>query len=347
LAATPSISSSQAVPLVPRPEPGRRPSRVDYRGSAGTYFVQDVYSGPGLSGIPRGAVKKLRVVALEFRAAGIGQGRNNGPAGGALVSTPISINGAWDVKRVLGTATVHEDGSAAFTVPARTPVYFQALDENNHAVQSMRSWSTLQPGETFSCVGCHEQKSSAPSTAGRMTLAMRAGPQPLEPSYGAEQGFSFPKFIQPILDRHCVDCHNRRKLSDGESSISLEGTGPLDETGLKYWSDAYKTLADPKYASWISPQSAPPMLEPYSAGAARSRLVEILAEGHEDVELSVEERNAIACWIDLGVPFSGDYTEAMGEEHVPEYERWLQKRKRWAEDELNNIRALIETRGKP
>jgi hydrazine synthase alpha subunit-like protein len=344
LAATPGISSSQAVPLSPRPEPGRRPSRVDYRDTTGVYFVQDVYSGPGLSGIPRGTVKKLRVVALEFRAAGIGQGRNKGPAGAALVSTPISINGAWDVKRVLGTATVHADGSAAFVVPARSPVYFQALDENNHAVQSMRSWSTLQPGEAFSCAGCHEQKNSAPSTAGRMTMAMRAGPQSLEPFSASAQGFSFPELLQPILDKHCVDCHNRRKVSEDESTISLEGTGPLDKAALKYWSDAYKTLADPKYASWISPQSAPPMLGPYAVGAAKSRLIEMLIEGHENVELSVEEINAIACWIDLGVPFSGDYTEAMAEEHVPEYQRWLHKRQLWEEEELNNIRALIETR---
>ena len=344
LAATPGISSSQAIPLIARPEPGRRPSRVDYRDGTGTYFVQDVYSGPGLRGIPRGTVKKLRVVALEFRAAGIGQGRNNGEAGGALVSTPISINGAWDVKRVLGTATVYEDGSAAFEVPARTPVYFQALDENNHAVQSMRSWSTLQPGEAFSCAGCHEDKNATPSASGQMTLAMQSGPESLEPFPGSTQGFSFAKSVQPILDKHCVECHNRRKVSEDESTISLEGTGPLDEAALKYWSDAYKTLADPKYTSWVSPQSAPPMLAPYSAGAAKSRLIEMLTEGHENVELSVAEMHTIACWIDLGVPFSGDYTEAMAEEHLPAYERWLSKRKLWEDDELNNIRALIETR---
>jgi hydrazine synthase alpha subunit-like protein len=346
LAATPSISSSQAVPLMPRPEPVRRPSRVDYRDPTGRYFVQDVYSGTGLAEIPRGTIKKLRVVALEFRAAGIGQGSNQGPAGGALVSTPISINGAWDVKRVLGTATVHEDGSAAFVVPARTPVYFQALDENNHALQSMRSWSTLQPGETFSCVGCHENKNSAPSTTGKMTMAMRAGPQSLQPSHGSTQGFSFPKLVQPILDRVCVDCHSRKKMSAGESSISLEGTAALDQASLKYWSDAYKTLADPEYTSWLSPQSAPPMLRPYTAGAAKSRLIEILAAGHERVALSDEEMDIIACWIDLGVPFSGDYTEAMAEQYVPEYERWLKKRKLWADDECNNIRALIEAQTK-
>jgi hypothetical protein len=49
-----------------------RPSLVDYRKSTGTYYVQDVHIGPGLKGVARGAVKKLRVIALEFRPAGVG-----------------------------------------------------------------------------------------------------------------------------------------------------------------------------------------------------------------------------------------------------------------------------------
>ena len=99
LTAKPKISSNQSVPLVPRPEPRLRPSMVDYRKSTGTYVVHDIYAGPGLEGVARGTVKQLRVVALEFRAAGVGNNSNNGPAGAAMVSTPISINGAWDVKR--------------------------------------------------------------------------------------------------------------------------------------------------------------------------------------------------------------------------------------------------------
>ena len=166
LAWDPQVSCNHPVPLAERPRIPKRPSEVDYRKTQGTYYVQDVYLGPGLKGIPRGTIKSLRVVALEFRAAGIGRNFNEGPAGNALASTPISIdNGAWDVKRVLGTAKVAEDGSACFSVPARTPVYFQLLDEDNCVVQSMRSWSTLQPGETFSCVGCHEDKNTSPPPA--------------------------------------------------------------------------------------------------------------------------------------------------------------------------------------
>lgn len=345
LAADPNISCNQPVPLAPRPEPPARPSRVDYRKTTGTYFVQDVYAGPGLADVPRGTIRRLRVVALEFRAAGVGSNRNKGPAGGALVSTPISIGGAWDVKRVLGTATVYDDGSAAFTVPARTPVYFQALDKRNHAVQTMRSWSTLQPGEQFACVGCHEHKNTSPPADAAITQAMKAGPQALEPFYGPARGFSFPQEIQPIFDRHCTSCHDREAVAAGESTISLEGTADLDAGSLRHWSDAYKALADPDYSSWVSPQSAPPVLPPYHAGAARSKLIKLLEEGHEGVELSREEMDRIACWIDLAVPFSGDYTEAMAEAHVPEYLRWLERRKRWADEEAENIRALVELSG--
>ena len=342
LTAMPTISSSQSIPLMPRPEPRVRSSIVDYRKSTGTYVVHDVYSGPGLEGIPRGTVKQLRVVALEFRAAGIGSGRNQGPAGGALVSTPISINGAWDVKRVLGTAPVYEDGSAAFEVPARTPLYFQALDEKGHVVQTMRSWSTLQPGETFSCVGCHDHKNTS-TPIGAAPLALQSGAKPLQPFGDPNEGYSFIRRVQPILDKHCVECHNRKTLADGK--ISLEATGELDERAQKIWSDAYKALADPRYTSWVSPQSAPDQLPPYSAGAARSKLIEMLRAGHEDVTLSSEELVELACWIDLAVPFAGNYTEAMPEDQAAKYAFYLKKRRQWAAEGERNIRSLQETKG--
>jgi hypothetical protein len=201
-----AFSCTQAIPLRPRPRPHVRPSVVDYTKSTGTIYLQDIYRGPGLAGVPRGTIKNLRVVALRYRAAGAGSSSNGGPAGGAYVSSPISLNGAWDVKVVLGTAKVHEDGSACFEVPARTPIYFQPLDSRGRAVQTMRSWATLQPGARFSCVGCHESKNAAPKSPA-LSLAVRGGPRTLTPWYGPSRGFSFQREVQPILDRHCTACH--------------------------------------------------------------------------------------------------------------------------------------------
>ncbi len=354
------ISCNQPVPLAVRPVPHVRPDMVDYNRTTGTYYLHDVYAGDGLKGISRGTIKKLRVIGLEFRAAGVGRNGNNGPAGGALVSTPISINnGSWDVKHVLGDATVYEDGSACFEVPARRPVYFQAIDAKGHAVQNMRSWSTLQPGESVSCVGCHESKNSAPGANLIATLAMKAGIEKLKPFYGPARGFSFVKEVQPVLDRHCISCHNDRgedadaKMESVESqgeldrAFSLLGTLNEDKVAKRFWSDSYLWLTQKgnpnRLVKWLNAQSIPPMLEPYFAGAAKSELITMLENRHMGVKLSQQEMDKIACWIDLLVPYCGDYTEAnaWSDEEKSKYDHFLQKRRRMEDIERKNIDTLI------
>ena len=409
LVADPEVPCNQPVPLVPRRPPPERPSLVDYRQHTGTFYVQDVYAGPGLTGVPRGTIQKLRVIALEYRAAGVGNNGAIGPSGEALVCTPISIgNGSWDVKIVLGDAKVHADGSAFFTVPARAPVYFQALNEKNHAVQTMRSWSTLQPGENQSCTGCHEHKNTTPLAAGYgATLALRTGPQALDPFYGPPRGFSFAREIQPILDRHCIRCHHDRNLKpeakrmekavtrerdpvwspvfrpqgasnagapdhaaarplgDGttnQPAFSLLGELALDKVAKRHWSDAYLNLTlsqpsdyyeavgayfgvfDGRMVNWIGAQSIPAPLPPGVAGACRSELLLLLESGHEGVKLTREEWDKLACWMDLFVPYCGDYAEANAwtEDDQQKYQRFLDKRKRMEEVERRNIEALLE-----
>lgn len=386
LISDPALPCSQPVPLRPRPTHPALANRVDYTRTNATVYLQDVYAGPGLEGVPRGTIRKLRVVALEFRAAGVRNNGSSGPGGGALISTPISIgNGAWDIKVVLGEVKVHEDGSALFTVPASTPLYFQALDERGFAVQTMRSWSTLQPGEYLSCVGCHEHKNSAPPSGDASTsLAMRAGPQPLAPFFGPARGFSFPKEVQPILDRHCVRCHKDREpvrqVASGQRQRAFSGkatqpqaqTGPspstafsllsdenVDESAGRKWSDAYLVLTQSHVGNvegngfsgdsagpvvtWISSQSVPSPLPPYFAGAARSGLIRMLASNHQGVKLSAEELQKIGCWIDLGVPFCGDFLEANAwtEGEVQKYWHYAAKRLRMQELERQNIRDFL------
>lgn len=386
------LPCSQPVPLVARPRPLVWANKVDYNQTSGTYYVEDIYAGPSLAGVPRGTIRKLRVVTLEFRAAGIGQNGSHGPAGGALSSTPISIgNGTWDVKAVLGDARVYEDGSALFTVPARKPVYFQALDERGRAVQTMRSWSTLQPGEYTACIGCHENKSTAPPARDYgFSLAMKAGPQAIEPFYGPPRGFSFPHEIQPILDRHCIRCHKDRQpiealaqgkvrqpllaqtrprgaKSDGimdEPAFSLLGEATVDRTAKRKWSDAYlmltqATAATPdgpfqgdckgRVVNWIGAQSVPEPLPPYFAGAARSELLTMLEEGHKGVKLSREELETIACWLDLLVPYCGDYREANAwtEAEMKKHERYAEKRRQMEEVEQQNIDAMLGNKDHP
>lgn len=262
LAYDPTISSGQPIPIRARDEPPLRSTSTDLTKSFGTCVVQDVYLGPGLAGVSRGTVKRLRVVALEYRAAKMGKGTNSGEVATGLVQTPISFNnGSWDVKHVLGEVPVEEDGSCAFLVPARTPIYFQLLDENGFCVQTMRSWATLQPGETFACLGCHENKTQTGAMEANRPapLALNRPPRVPEPLGKAHPlleklqtekalesvenyfgvnapaldadpeaacaGFSYRQNIQPILDRHCVSCHSATSDApdDKRSTFLLTG----------------------------------------------------------------------------------------------------------------------------
>ncbi len=251
--------TGQIIPVMARAAPPVRSSLISPRNNNGVYIVQDVYQGPGLAGIARGTAKKIRVVALEYRVARMGYGQNGGECETGLCQTPISLNsGSWDVKHVLGEVDIEEDGSCSFEVPAHAPVYFQVLDAKGYTIQSMRSWSTLQNGERFSCIGCHENKMNAMAQAVTMrqtTVALSKPFQRLKPFGDKEHplvkrlasqswldsvenylgvnapraieadapvdGFSFVQDIQPIFDKHCVSCHNASKIA--ESKISLTG----------------------------------------------------------------------------------------------------------------------------
>jgi hypothetical protein len=156
-------------------------------GDTGVYYLQDIYGGEGLEGSRHHP--SFRVVALEYRAAGIGEPQLRGRGPSAL---------PWRRER-LGCQgrpgrPGYEDGSAAF-VPARTPVYFQALDERGYALQTMRSWSTLQPGERASCA-LPPPRPARRRRARLPRLGAAGGPRPAP----AAAGSASPE-VQPILDR--------------------------------------------------------------------------------------------------------------------------------------------------
>jgi len=352
LASDPNISCNQPIPLAARPLPPQPAYPIDWRKETGAFTMQDVYLGQGLEGIPRGTVKKIRVVALDFMATDIG--RKHGPS-------PISDLAAWDVKIVLGEAPVYEDGSAAFEVPARTPLYFQAIDEKGHVVQTMRSWSTLMPGEVFGCIGCHEDKNQT-FIGKSATMAMKAGIKPLEPFYDISgKGFSFPKMIQPILDKKCISCHDDSEDADAPD---LQSTPVWDEAARKFWNKSYNVLISTdrprppandtqqvlnviaeksKYLNWIGRWSIPTMIPPYSHGSSQSPLISLLEKGHEDVKMTREEMDKLSCWIDLALPHSGEWTEGMKPEDKDTYMKAQQKRLDWQKQEEANIKEYIET----
>lgn len=283
----PKCAYLEPVPLRPRPRPAVIPDRVRPDADTATVYLTDVYEGDGLAGVPRGTVKRLRVFAFDYGYRNLAN------------HTYIGIDGPWDVHRILGTVPVEKDGSAAFRVPANTPLAVQPLDSGGRAVQVMRSWFTAMPGENLSCVGCHERLSDASPV--RMTLAMRRRPDDIEPWYGPARGFSFKRDVQPVLDTHCVRCHDGSPKGDKKRRPDLRA----DEGGG--FDRAYRALHP--YVRRPGPESDYHILPPMEYHASTSELVQMLEAGHHDVQLDAEAWDRLVTWIDLNVPCHGTWSE--------------------------------------
>jgi hypothetical protein len=348
-----------------RKKPQLIADKTDWSKSSGICQIMDINISqpPLLNDIPKGTIKRLRVVALEYRtgpSSGAG-GMNCGPGsinnGGATAPIPIAIVGAsWDVKKIIGETPIESDGSASFYVPARTPVYFQALDNKGHVVQTMRSWTTLMPGETNTCIGCHESKLEAVPTFSYIPIAMKREPLVLDSFYGPPRGFSFIKEIQPILDAKCVSCHSTSHakgvdLSEGTLELPLGPAGAWGISG-RTSAKAYQTLVTTtdwdyrgKYVWWQSAEDSPLLQPPYRTGACKSPLVKLLDEGHQNVNLTKEEYDKICAWIDIGVPSSGDYSEGLSENWVTQIKAREKERSNWLEEEQLNINSYLQDFG--
>ncbi len=303
-----------AQPLWPRRcPPVRRSVLPDTSDGTATLFLQDVYRGLEPE-VRRGEVKQLCVVHEVPKAGPQSCFRPESFEGHQF--TVISRYGTYAAKEVLGYVPVAEDGSALFKVPARTPIYFLALDGEGRAVQRMRTFTFLMPGEVRGCVGCHEPRSSA-SPSNSFASAHDKGPVALVPPEWGVKGFTYPKLIQPIWDRHCVACHQGK---DEPKGINLTGEG------TNFFNVSYETLVghldkpEPmKYVNWLSTASFRrhelniPQIEPKRWGAVRSSLAELVRTGHPDkngkprVELDETSRRRIFAWIDLNVPYWGSY----------------------------------------
>ena len=257
------------------------PDRVKLDDKQATVFIQDIYEGEGLKGIPRGTVKSLRLHAYEYAYCQTQSDHNW-----------HGIQSGWDIKRMLGTVPVGEDGSVIFKIPANTPVSIQPLDKDGVAVQWMRSWLTGQPGEIVSCVGCHEDQNQI--VIPKRVIASQKAPHALTPPEGGTRSFTFDLEVQPILDRACIACHN----GEGKA-FDLRG-GKKDGRG---YGTSYLNLHP--YVHRQGGEGDMVVLYPYEYHPNTSELVRLLKKGHYNVQLTDAEWRKIYNWIDYNAPDKG------------------------------------------
>jgi hypothetical protein len=271
------------------------PCRVDSAGDTGYLFLSDVYAGRNMEGVQRGEIKKLLVLEQLPKPANFSGGQE-----------PLTIGGTFTLQRILGTVPVESDGSAYFAVPAVRSLFFAALDHDDRAVKRMQSFVTVQPGETTGCVGCHEQRIGAPHgrDVPRLVAAGRP-PARITPFPGIPDVLDFDRDVQPILDRHCVACHDADRRGGG-----VELTG--DKTPLytiSYWTMFTEALVS-------DGRNGLGNREPKTIGSSASRLMQMIDGSHYDVRLSDAERTTLRLWIDSGATYPGTYA-ALGSGMYP------------------------------
>jgi len=279
-------------PLAPRGREQVVPPRTDPAREIGRLILADVNYGRNMGGVQPGEIKKLLVLESLPEPANF----NGAYPYYASWMEPVAFGGTFALVRALGTVPVEPDGSAHFELPAMRSLFFVALDENDLSVKRMQSFVTVQPGETTSCSGCHEPRTSTPPPAGAL-MAMQRPPSRIEPfAAGIPDVPDFPRDIQPILDRHCVACHHPDRRQ-GDVDLCGDRT-PCYSVG--YWTIVKRRLiSDGRNLAGNRP--------PRTIGSSASRLVKLVDGDHYDVKLTPRERAAIVLWIETGATYPGTY----------------------------------------
>jgi hypothetical protein len=147
-------------------------------------------------------------------------------------------------------------------------------------------------------------------------MALRRRPVSIEPIDESPDVFDFPRDIQPILDRLCVDCHGYRRTERGgpyAGKVVLTGDrGPM-------FSHAYFTMTVRRLFSdnRNEPRSNDP---PRAFGSAASRILKMIDGSHYGAVASEREKTVLRLWIDAGAPYPGTYA-ALGTGSIGGYQQ--------------------------
>ncbi len=272
----PEISCGEPIPVRARPVPPILASQIQAEpANEGRFLLADV--SQGLDGVERGAITALRLVAVPAKT----HPTMNFPLMGITADDPG--------KCVLGTVPVEADGSAYFVAPAGVTLFFQALDAQGMAIQSMRSATHVQPGQTVSCIGCHEPRTVAPPV--KRAMASFRQPSRIQPGPEGSWPIHFGRLIQPVLDRQCVSCHSPGSKDVEAAKFDLSAAGAYGSLV----GDGKPSLRDQVMAAYRQGYTVPG-----KGIAQRSALMALLdaPKGHYAVALTSEDRNRLYTWMD-------------------------------------------------
>ncbi|MGL6194050.1 MAG: hypothetical protein ACRC2T_04425, partial [Thermoguttaceae bacterium] len=231
---------------------------------------------------------------------------------------------SWAPAQILGEVAVDEDGSASFIVPSDVSIYFQLLDENKQEIKRMRSFISFQPGESRSCLGCHETRASAPLEAVASVNAMNKPPVfPVPPVWGNDRPINYLADIQPVLDRNCVQCHSGLKpAADLDFSGGLTATAPMQTTyrvlNFDGLNRSYRTMIEKNLVTYSDKHApASELTKTRQFGSSRSELIDAILTGpcseSIDIKPGDEDWYRLVTWIDANVPYHDRFVNSRPE----------------------------------
>lgn len=295
------VNVQEPRPVIRRERERVMPSRVDLSRRTGQLILTDVYFGRHMQGVNKGDIHKLLVLEALPKPINFTGGMD-----------PLTYGGSFTLERVVGTIPVEADGSAFLELPANRSFFFVALDKDNNSVKRMQSFLTVMPGEVQGCVGCHETRRIAPvyKAAAAPLMALARAPSTPEPIPGIPDVFDYPRDIQPILDKHCIRCHDADQY---KGRVILTGDrGPM--FSLSYMAlTVKKQIADGRN---LAKSNYPPR----TLGTSASPLMKKIDGRHHEVKVSEHEANMIRYWIESAACYPGTYA-AMGHGSLGGYQK--------------------------
>ncbi len=307
-------------------------------------IVTDIYHG--LENVQPGTIKYIRVLEQIPRPWASRRqswdGKQYKPWGGDQYDQQhvvITKDTHLGLKVQHGIVPVEPDGSAHFVVPAKANIFFQVLDEDYLSLQTERTFVNYMPGETRSCIGCHETPETAVPTGGIKSVVQALqrepsvpGPQPGETS--GQRPLDYYTDVQPVLDRHCVKCHSGDEPK-GDMNLSGELTAQFNVS--------YEKLIPERRGGQGRPRNLYDLVGPTigenhpktgnvhylpsrSLGSHNSVLVSLLTKGkvlpqdtdlvprakalaevHKDINMTVADCVRITNWVDTNGQYYGSY----------------------------------------
>jgi hypothetical protein len=128
-------------------------------------------------------------------------------------------------------------------------------------------------------------------------MAMTRAPSLIAPDPDGANPFSFPRLVQPVLERYCVDCHAK----DPKAPVLARGDVSQDPDR---WYASFRNL-QPYCAFYDNAAFVEASTIPGQFGARASRLYELLSKGHHDLQLPADDWRRLTLWLDSNGLFFG------------------------------------------